>query len=187
MHGYFKAALVLFAAALISPSLCGRGLALGDLWTSGGPCPFGSVAPGQTVTCNFGLTPEQLREVANAAVAGASGPLMHRIESLSKRLGVTDEATKTLLRIVGEQTDIPDERLEETLTKIATDYKRLQEQVAGASGPLVDRIESLRKRLGVTDEATKALLRIVGEQTDIPDERLAETLTKIATDYKRLQ
>ena len=40
------------------------------------------------------------------------------------------DAAKTLLRIAGEQADVPDERLAETLTKIANDYKRLQEQVA---------------------------------------------------------
>jgi hypothetical protein len=55
--------------------------------------------------------------------------------------------------------------------------------VEGAIGPLLDGIEDIRKRLGVTEEAAKALVRVVGEQTDVPDERLAEALTKVAADY----
>ena len=71
--------------------------------------------------------------MTRAAVEGATSPLMDRIEIVSKRLGVTQEAAKTLLRIAGEQTNVSDERLAETLTKIANDDKRLQEQVAALS------------------------------------------------------
>ena len=55
---------------------------------------------------------------------------MSQIVDISKQLGTTEDAAKTLLRIVGEQTDIPDERLGDVLTKVANDYKRLQTQVA---------------------------------------------------------
>ena len=78
---------------------------------------------------NFGLTPEQAKELTEAAARGATGPLTNTIVDLSKRLGVTEDATKTLLRIVGEQ-DVPLERLSETLNRVANDYKRLQEQAA---------------------------------------------------------
>ena len=78
---------------------------------------------------NFGLTPEQVRELTEAAARGATGPLTTMIVDLSKRLGVTEDATKTLLRIVGEQ-DVPLERLSETLNRVANDYKRLQAQAA---------------------------------------------------------
>jgi hypothetical protein len=60
------------------------------------------------LTCNFGLTPEQFREVTRAAVEGATEPLIGRIEDIGKRLGITEEAAKKLLRIVGEQPDVPD-------------------------------------------------------------------------------
>ena len=43
---------------------------------------------------------------------------------------MTEAAAKTLLRIAGEQPDVPSDRLAEALTKIATDYKRQQEQLA---------------------------------------------------------
>ncbi len=59
---------------------------------------------------NFGLTPEQVKELTAAAARGATAPLTTAIVDLSKRLGVTEDAAKTLLRIVGEQ-DVPLERL----------------------------------------------------------------------------
>ena len=74
---------------------------------------------------NFGLTPEQGRELTEAAARGATEPLTTTIVDLSKRLGITEDATKTLLRIVGEQ-DVPLDRLSETLNRVANDYKRLQ-------------------------------------------------------------
>jgi tetratricopeptide (TPR) repeat protein len=87
----------------------------------------GSVAAGRDI--NFGLTPEQVKELTEAAARGATGPLTSAIVDLSTRLGVTEDATKTLLRIVGEQ-DVPLERLSETLNRVAKDYKRLQAQAA---------------------------------------------------------
>jgi tetratricopeptide (TPR) repeat protein len=118
-----------------APALSVRALALGDTSTSAGPCSVaaGRDASNNTLTCNFGLTPEQLREVTEGAVAGATSSMTKEIVNISKRLGVTEDAAKTLLRIAGEQTNVPDERLAETLTKIANDYKRLQEQVAALS------------------------------------------------------
>jgi tetratricopeptide (TPR) repeat protein len=82
---------------------------------------------GNTVTCNFGLTPDQLKETIEAA---ENGRLIDRIVDISKTLGVTEEAAKNLLKIVGEDTNIPEDKLAEALTKIAGDYKRLQAQVA---------------------------------------------------------
>ena len=92
----------------------------------------GGLAVGHDIkdsTINFGLTPEQVKELTEAAARGATGPLTSTIVDLSKRLGVTEDATKTLLRIVGEQ-DVPLERLSETLNRVANDYKRLQGQAA---------------------------------------------------------
>jgi hypothetical protein len=89
-----------------------------------------------------------LREVTKAAVEGATEPLIGRIEDIGKRLGITEDAAKTLLRIVGEQQDIPDERLPEVLTKVANDYNRLQAQVTAlnpdnpAARDLVERAKS---------------------------------------------
>ena len=93
----------------------------------------GGVAVGGDIknsTINFGLTPEQLRQVTQAAVEGATGPLIDRISVISKTLGVTQDAAKSLLRIAGEQPDVRDEKLAQVLTKIADDYKQLKATVA---------------------------------------------------------
>src|SRR6516162_8103957 len=73
--------------------------------------PGGVAAGGDiTGTVNVGLSPEQVKELTEAAARGATGPLTAAIVDLSKKLGVTEDATRSLLRIVGEQ-DVPLERL----------------------------------------------------------------------------
>ncbi len=127
------AAAVAAAFAIAAP----RGAAaLGDTSVGGGPCSIATAgsASGNTVTCNFGLTSEQLKQVTEAAVTGAvkgaTGPLVDRITDISKTLGVTEDAAKTLLKIVGEDPNIPEDKLAEALTKVAGDFKRLQAQAA---------------------------------------------------------
>lgn len=95
---------------------------------------LGGVAAGRDIigTVNIGLSSEQVKGLTEAAARGATGPLTTAIIDLGKRLGVTEDATRTLLRIVGEQ-DVPLERLSETLARVASDYKRLQAQVAALS------------------------------------------------------
>jgi tetratricopeptide (TPR) repeat protein len=90
----------------------------------------GSVAAGRDIigSVTIGLSPEQVKDLTEAAARGATAPLTAVIIDLSKRLGVTQDATRTLLRIVGEQ-DVPLERLSETLDRVANDYKHLQAQV----------------------------------------------------------
>jgi tetratricopeptide (TPR) repeat protein len=82
---------------------------------------------GNTVTCNFGMPPEQLKAAIEAAL---NGHLIDRIVQISKTLGVTEDAAKTLLKIVGEDSDVPEDRLAEALGKAAIDYQRLQAQLA---------------------------------------------------------
>jgi hypothetical protein len=104
---------------------------LGDTEVTATDCGIaaGRDASNNTVTCTYGLRPEQVKELTKAAARGATGPLTETIVALSKQLGVTESATKTLLRIVGER-DVPLEQLTETLAKVANDYKRLQTQAA---------------------------------------------------------
>jgi hypothetical protein len=113
-------AVVLLAAVIVLGQQAAD--ALGDKVEAGNS--------GNTVTCNFGLTPEQLKQVTEAAVKGTTGPLVDRIADISKTLGVTEDAANTLLKIVGKDEHIPEEKLAEELTKVAGDYKRLQAQVA---------------------------------------------------------
>ena len=78
----------------------------------------------------LGPSPEELKALVEAAAKGATAQQLAQIEDLGRRLGVTADATRTLLRIIGAQTDIPEERLNETLAKVASDYKRLRAQVS---------------------------------------------------------
>ena len=87
-------------------------------------------ASGNTITCNFDMPPEKLKELIEAAVKGGEGPILDRLEQVSETLGVTKSAAKNLLKIIGEDPTIPDDKLAEALTKVAGDYKRLQTQVA---------------------------------------------------------
>jgi tetratricopeptide (TPR) repeat protein len=92
-----------------------------------------SVAAGRdasniTNICNFGLTPEQLKQLTEAAVRGATEPLIHQIVDISKTLGVTEEAAKNLLKIVGEDSNIPEDKLAEALSKVGADYLGLKMQ-----------------------------------------------------------
>jgi tetratricopeptide (TPR) repeat protein len=82
---------------------------------------------GNTVICNFGMPPEQLKATIEAAV---NGGLIDRLVDISKTLGVTESAAKTLLKIVGEDPNIPADKLAEALSNVATTYRRLKAQVA---------------------------------------------------------
>jgi len=99
-------------------------VALGDK-VEAGPCAIANsgIATGNTVICNFGLTDKQ-------AVRGATEALQDHIDKISETLGVTKNAAKNLLKIVGQDKDIPDDKLAEALSRVAGNYKRLQAQVA---------------------------------------------------------
>jgi tetratricopeptide (TPR) repeat protein len=86
------------------------------------------IAGGNAIV-NYGLTPEQVQELTKAAAAGAVGPLAKEIVDLSKSLGVTQGATLTMLRILG-QGDVPLEQLPQKLAKIANQYKKFEAQLA---------------------------------------------------------
>jgi hypothetical protein len=99
-----------------------------------GPCAVTAGSSDNTITCNVGLTPEQLKELIEVAgEAAGQGRLTDQIRDLSEKVGVTEDAAKTLLKVVGEDPNIPDDKLAETLSKVAHDYRRLQAQVAALS------------------------------------------------------
>jgi tetratricopeptide (TPR) repeat protein len=129
----------LFARAALSVAVitfCQQtAVALGEK-AEAGDCGFANSgsASGISLTCNFGLTSEQMKQVTEAAVKGATEPLTHQIVDISKTLGVTEGAAKTLLKNVGEDPDVSEDKLAEALSRAAEDYKRLQIQV-GALNP----------------------------------------------------
>ena len=124
-----------WALALIVPlaiAAARSAVAQGEASAEAAPCaiPPGRDVTGYIVSCNFGLTSEQLNQLTKAVVQGASAPLHDRIIGVGKTLGVSTEAATTLLRIAGEQHDMQDDRQVEVLTKLANDYRRLQAQAA---------------------------------------------------------
>lgn len=120
---------ILALASLISTFATRGAFALGDNSVTANGCSLaaGRDVTSTTVNCQYGLTPEQVQELTKAAISGAVGPLRETIVDLSKRLGVTEDATKKLLRIVGE-TDPPLDRLADKLSEVANDYRRLRAQ-----------------------------------------------------------
>ena len=124
------------AAVALSAAIIAFGqqaaVALGDTKVEAGSCAIANTgsASFNTINCNFGLTPEQFKQVTEAAIKGAIGAQQEHFDKISETLGVTKSATKTLLTIVGEDPNIPDDKLAEALTRAAGDYKRLQAQVA---------------------------------------------------------
>lgn len=99
---------------------------------SAAPCGVaaGRDASNNTVTCNYGLTPEQLKQLTEAAVRGATEPLARELADVSKTLGVTENAAKTILKIVGEDPNIPEDKLAEALSNVAADYQQLKAKIA---------------------------------------------------------
>ena len=163
---------------------------LGDTEVTATDCGIaaGRDASGNTVTCNYGLSPEQVQELTRAAAAGATGPLTETIVALSKRLGVTENATETLLRIVGEQ-DVPLEQLTATLAKVANDYQRLQTRAAAlnpdnpAARDLVKQAEAeiaaghFPKAHQLLEAATQAQIAAAQQahEVRVPDRRTMES------------
>jgi hypothetical protein len=135
MRRYREEVAAIAPAALIAAVVAGDAIAADGPSVTANDCSIAAAgnASNNTLTCNFGLTTEQLRQVTEAAVKGATGALSKQLSDISKTLGVTEEAAKTLLSIVGEQPDVPDQDLGKALAKVAADYKRLEAQIAAIS------------------------------------------------------
>ena len=122
---------LLLIILLASVALRGA-VALGNTNVETGACSVATAGSANVtatnINCIFGFTSDQVKELIEAAARGATSASTSTIVELSKQLSITEDATKSLLRIVGEQ-DVPLERLSETLNRVANDYKHLQAQV----------------------------------------------------------
>ena len=116
---------------------------------SSGSCNItaGGIGSGNnTANCNFGMTPEQFKQLTDSVVKGAAEAVgkgateaaveaakktqQEQVDKISKVLGVTEDAVKSLLKIVGEDSNVSEDKLAQALSKAAEDYKHLQSQVA---------------------------------------------------------
>ena len=98
-----------------------------QLETSGAQSP--AVSAGGNVAITYGLTPEQVQQLTKAAAAGAVGSLADKIVDLSQKLGVTQGAALTLLRVLGQQ-NVPLEQLPQKLAEVTAQYKQAMDRLA---------------------------------------------------------
>ena len=140
MCGGWQAAIGLILITIGWPSPAAR--AAGDGAVSAAPCSVAAARDvlNNTLTCNFGLAPEQLRDLTKVAEAVKASPpanlsavianlcgvaagtdaknntiscnigpegLVEQINDVSEKLDITDKAAVTLLRIVGEDENVP--------------------------------------------------------------------------------
>jgi tetratricopeptide (TPR) repeat protein len=146
MRRGWEAALGFILVALASPLAPARAATDGAVEAALCSVASGRDANNNTLNCNFGLTPEQFKQLTDSVVKGAAEAAgkgateaaveaakrteQEQIDRIGKTLGVTEDAVKSLLKIVGEDPNVPEDKLAEALSKAAEDYKRLQAQVA---------------------------------------------------------
>jgi len=140
--------------------MAGSTPALSQPSTQGPQSP--AIVAGHDVNVTYGLTPEQVQ----AAIAGVTGQLVE----VSTKLGITQSAALTLLRVLGEQ-NVPLERLPEKLDEITARYKQAVERLATidvqddpVTGALVERAQAAIKD-GRLDKADQLLSQ--AEQVEI--------------------
>jgi len=166
--------LLLVLWILISPALAQL--------TSGPQSP--AVSAGRDVSIVYGFTPEEVQRLTAAAASGAVGPLADKIVDLSNKIGVTQGAAVTMLRILGHQ-DVPLEKLPQKLAEVAQEYKSAKERLAALNpedpitGDLVKRaneaFNSDPPRLDVAEELVSQ-----AEQAEIAAAHQAQQLAQQA-------
>ncbi len=151
-----------------------------------------AITAGGNVAVTYGLKPEEVQQLTKAAAAGAVGPLADKIVDLSGKLGVTQGAAVTMLRIVGQQ-DVPLDKLPQKLAEVAEQYKTAMARVAAldpqdpVTRDLVERAQAAIKA-GHLDEADQLLNR--AEQAELAAANQAEQLAhqaQAAADQRRLR
>ncbi len=119
----------------------------------------GDEASGNTLNCYIGLTPEQLRGLTNLAAGVGPAPAGNVGEIIARTCAVAAKG----------------------------DAKNNKLHCNVGPAALVDQIKDISGKFEITEQAALTLLRIVGEDPSIPDEKLASALIKVAEDYKRLK
>ena len=102
-----------------------------SLASSIGPAPAANVGDVIANACAVAAKGDAKNNKLNCNV----GPtvLVEQIKEISGKIDITEHAALTLLRILGEDATIADDKLANALVKVAQDYKRLKAQVAALS------------------------------------------------------
>jgi tetratricopeptide (TPR) repeat protein len=95
----------------------------------------GNVTINFTGGCTAGITPSQLKEAIDGALAGRAVPpeLLDRYEGISRQFGVTDGAVTNFFRILGEK-KVAIEDLDAKLREIAAQHLMLLKQTEARAG-----------------------------------------------------
>ena len=143
---------------------------------------YGVQSPAITASGNvavtYGISPEQVQNLIKAARAGDTD----KIADLSGKLGVTQGAAATMLRIIGEQ-DVPLEKLPQKLAEVAEQYKSATARLKAldpqdpVTRDLVARAEAAIKA-GHLDEADQLVSQ--AEQVELTAARQAQQLAQQA-------
>lgn len=102
----------------------------------------GSVTITFTDGCTAGISPEQIQQIINDVQNKPAAP-PESVEELARRLGVTDAALATFLRILGER-KVSAEDLDAKLREIAARHLMLLKQIEAPPGE-DPQVGSLRK------------------------------------------
>jgi tetratricopeptide (TPR) repeat protein len=145
----------------------------------------GGNASNNAITCNYGLTPEQVQELTKAAVAGATGPLTDKVVELGNKLGLTQGAVVSMLRIIGEQ-DVPVEHMPQKLAEVAAQYQRAMKRLAAfdAQDDPTTRDLIARAQAAITDGRLKDADDLLdqAEQIEVAGARQAQEIAHQAGD-----
>ena len=168
-----QAALALFFVVCALPVLAQEQ----RVETSGAESP---AVIGRDVSIVYGFKPEEVQKLTESAAAGAAGPLTDKIVDLSNKLGVTQGAVVTMLRIVGQK-DVPLDKLPQILAEVAEQYKSATERLAAlnpedpVTGDLVKRAnEAFNSDPPRLEEAEQLVSR--AEEAEIAAARQAQEL-----------
>ena len=119
----------------------------------------GNEASSNTLNCYIGLTPEQLRGLTNLAIGVAPAPAANLGEVIANLCAVAAKG----------------------------DAKNNMLNCHVGPDVLVGQIKEISGKLEITEQAALTLLGIVGKDSSIPEDKLADALIKVAQDYKRLK
>jgi tetratricopeptide (TPR) repeat protein len=143
-----------------------------------------NAARGDVVT--VGLSGPEIQELTQAAAAGAVGPLADKIVDLGHRLGVTQNAAITLLRLLSDD-EVPIERLPDALANAATQIITMRQALSRPSNDESGIIDLRQQAVFALDagefEKATHLLNVIRAREQEASERRRRVAEKSHADW----
>jgi hypothetical protein len=133
------------------------------------------VAVGHHISWVEGFTAAQVQELVRAERDGLVQHYTSQVIELSKQLGATQEAVRTMLHTAG-QDDVPAERWGETLIAIATQYRAMRQALTRPANDDTETVELRHLAIsaldaGAFDDATRLLNEIRARERAASEQR----------------